>query len=182
MKSNLNTFLFFYAISFSALFLFSCGPKKKKREKELRILFNQEFVDEQYGEERYLSDSYRYDSAAFFVADNDTVPLEKWYSLLDEMAKLKRYKPEMNDIIHKHNYCSNLEIEFFDHEKSLCQLCLNPDNKTVRLNYLVYEVNPQLLSFFRNYISQDSAVFMASGKSDYVKKVMFNDRKTNGSQ
>ncbi|MFU1857201.1 hypothetical protein ACK8HY_09310 [Sphingobacterium sp. NGMCC 1.201703] len=155
---------------------------KEKREKELRILFNRESVDEQYGVEMYLSNSYRHDSTGFFVAGNDTVPLAKWYSLLDEMSKLKRYKPEMNDILHKHNYCSNLEIEFYDHEKSLCQLCLNPDNKTVRLNYLVYEATPQLLSFFRNYISQDSAVFMANGKKGYMKKVMFNNRKTNRNQ
>ncbi len=65
-----------------------------------------------------------------------------------ELDNLKRYKPEMNDMGHKYNYCSNLEIEFFDHEKSLCQLCLNSDNRTLRLNYLVYEASPELISFF----------------------------------
>ncbi len=167
--------LIFVALCCMSMLLFSCGSKEKQREKELRILFSREFVDEQYGQERYLGDSYRHHAADFFVAKNDTVPLAKWNILLNKMASLKRYKPEMNDILYKHNYCSNLEIEFFDHKKSLCQLCLNPDNKTLRLNYLVYEASPELISFFANYISLDSAALAASGKSNYMKKVMFND-------
>ncbi|PUV22600.1 hypothetical protein DCO56_20560 [Sphingobacterium athyrii] len=170
-------YLILIALCCMSILLLSCRSKEKQREKELRILYSREFVDEQYGQEMYLSDFYRHHAADFFATKNDTVPLAKWDTLLDEMAKLKRYKPEMNDILHKHNYCSNLEIEFFDHEQSLCQLCLNPDNKTLRLNYLVYEASPELISFFGNYISLDSAVLAASGKSNYVKKVMFNDRR-----
>ena len=181
IKTDMNIkpkdYLILIALCCMSILLLSCGSKEKQREKELRILYSREFVDEQYGQERYLSDSYRHHAADFFAAKNDTVPLAKWDVLLDEMVKLKRYKPEMNDIVHKHNYCSNLEIEFFDHEQSLCQLCLNPDNKTLRLNYLVYEASPELISFFGKYISLDSAVLAASGKSNYVKKVMFNDRR-----
>lgn len=173
---KLRTYLIFVAFCCMLTLFLSCGSKEKQREKELRILFSREFVDEQYGQESYLSDSYRNHAVDFFAAKNDTVPLAKWDILLDEMDKLKRYKPEMNDIGHKHNYCSNLEIEFFDHEKSLCQLCLNPDNRTLRLNYLVYEASPELISFFGNYISADSAALASSGKRNYVKKVMFNDR------
>lgn len=173
---KLRIYLIFVTLYCMLTLFLSCGSKEKQREKELRILYSREFVDEQYGQESYLSDSYRNHAVDFFAAKNDTVPLAKWDILLDEMDKLKRYKPEMNDVGHKHNYCANLEIEFFDHEKSLCQLCLNPDNRTLRLNYLVYEASPELISFFDNYISADSAALALSGKSNYVKKVMFNDR------
>ncbi len=173
---NQRTYLIFVTLYCMLPLFSSCGSKEKQREKELRILFSREFVDEQYSQERYLSDSYKHHAVDFFAAKNDTFPLAKWDILLDELDKLKRYKPEKNDIGHKHNYCSNLEIEFFDHEKSLCQLCLNPDNKTLRLNYLVYEASPELISFFCNYISADSAALASSGKGYYVKKVMFNDR------
>ncbi|MDR3009509.1 MAG: hypothetical protein LBV59_16360 [Sphingobacterium sp.] len=174
---KLRTYLIFVAICCTSIFYLSCGPKVRKREKELRILFSTDEFDQQYSEERYLSYSFQNHPDEFFVAQNDTVSLAKWDILLEQMAHLQRYKPEVPDILHRHNYCSHLEIEFFDHEKSLCQLCVNPDNKTVRLNYLVYEAPPEMISFFREYISLDSAAFASSGKSNYSKKVLFNDRR-----
>lgn len=177
MKTSLNTYLIFCAISATALLSFSCGPKKLKREKELRILYSTDEFDTQYSREQYLNRSLQYHPEDFFTSYNDTVPLVKWDSLLEQLVRLKRYKPDLPDILHQHNYCSHVEIEFFDHEKSVCQLCLNPDDKTVRYNYLVYEASPELISFFRDYIAQDSTVFTASGKSDYVKKVMFSSKK-----
>ena len=115
---KLRIYLIFVTLYCMLPLFLSCGSKEKQREKELRILFSREFVDEQYSQERYLSDSYKHHAVDFFAAKNDTFPLAKWDILLDELDKLKRYKPEMNDVGHKHNYCANLEIEFFDHEKS----------------------------------------------------------------
>ena len=73
----------------------------------------------------------------------------------------------------------NIQICFREREKVESEKqfkSLNPDNKTLRLNYLVYEASPELISFFCNYISADSAALAFSGKGYYVKKVMFNDR------
>jgi hypothetical protein len=74
---NLRTYLIFVTLYCMLPLFLSCGSKEKKREKELRILFSREFVDEQSGQENYLSDSYRNHAVDFFTAKNDTVPLAK---------------------------------------------------------------------------------------------------------
>jgi len=155
------------------LFIFcSCKQKSVNDGNAIRIYYDKHLQDTQYGVERYLDESFRNYPNQFFKAPIDSIKMIRWDSLMNALSKLERYRSDMPDVLHLHNYCSNLEVELYEKGVSVCQLCLNPGNKTLRMNNLVYCANPKLVSFFRNYISKDSLAFVRTGKGYYTKEII----------
>ncbi|MDF2516701.1 MAG: hypothetical protein K0R59_1997 [Sphingobacterium sp.] len=154
---------------------FSCSETAINKKKQVRIYYSGDFDDGQFGDERYLDRSYRNHSNSFFFSKNDTIPLAKWDSLIQEIKILKAYKPEVPYAVQLHNYCSNLEVEFFEGGESKCRLCYNHDKITVRYNNDLYYSTKFLDAFFYYYIQQDALSFKKNGRPNYMKKILVKD-------